>query len=149
MAVNPFESMTDMLKDIQKNAMGSMNSEALMKSHRRNLEALTEANHMAVEVMKSIAKMQSQYIKQSFEDMSSIMKGVVAQPKGEKPAMKDVLNRNADIVKDQVHRAFEHSSNVTDLISRSQREMFDRMQERYQEGASEIIEVSKASRTKH
>lgn len=153
MTENPFQAMTEMMKKFQAKAPGGMsgtvpgvlNKEDMMKAHKRNMETLTEANKMAVEVMRSIATLQSQYIKKTFEDMSEVMKDVM-KPDNSKEGLR---NRNAHI-QDQMHRAFDHTANVNNILSKTQREMFDRMYDRYNEGAEEMIDVTKkAARTRH
>lgn len=146
---NPFQAMTDMMKSMQMNKPGAMpgaiDKESMMKAHRRNIESLTEANKMAVEVMKNIATLQSQYIKKTFEDMSDIMK-VFMKP----DTSKEGMHIKSEKVRDQMHRAFDHTSNISEIIAKTQREMFDRMCDRYEEGADELIDVTKkAARTKH
>ncbi len=153
MTDNPFQAMTEMMKKFQAKAPGGipgpipaiLNKEDMMKAHKKNMETLSEANKMAVEVMKSIATLQSQYIKKTFEDMSEVMKDFM------KPdASKEALRKRSATVQDQIHRAFDHTANVNNILSTSQREMFDRMYDRYNEGAEEIIDVTKkAARTRH
>lgn len=149
MSKNPFQDMTDMIKEMGDRSMQSFDKESLMKSHQQNIEALTEANRMAMDVMKSIATLQSQYIKQSFEDMSKIMREMMGQPFDKNADPKDLLTKQSSVVKEQVSRAFEHSTNVTSLLAKSQREMFDSMQKRYQENTANFIDITKKARTKH
>lgn len=149
MSENPFRDMSEMMRDFGEKTMGAFDKESLMKSHQRNLEALNEATKMAMEVMKSIATLQSQYVKQTFDDMSKVMKDMMGQPLNKNADPKDALKTHAGAVKDHVSRAFDHTANISNIIAKSQREMFDRMHQRYQEGASEIIDVAKKTRTKH
>lgn len=149
MSENPFQAMSDMMKKMQPKMPGAvpgmLDKELMMKSHRQNIETLTEANKMAVEVMKSIATLQSQYIKKTFEDMADMMK-CFAKP----DASKEGVRGNTEKVRDQVHRTFDHTANISEIIAKTQRDMFDRMCDRYSAGAEEMIDVTKkASRTKH
>lgn len=144
---NPFQSMSEIFQNMQ---MGMSNSildrEAMMKAHRRNMESLTEANKMAVEVMKSITTLQSQYIRKTFEDMSQIMKDFVQKP----DLSKETINRQTQRVRDQVHGAFDHSATLSEIISKSQKDMFDRMYDCYAENASELTPEKKTTnRMKH
>ena len=73
MTQNQFQKVKDTMKETVKNIskkMPTLDKEAMMNSHKKNMEALTEANKMAIEVMKSLAHLQSQYVKQTFEDIS-------------------------------------------------------------------------------
>lgn len=66
-----------------------------MASHRKNLDALTEANKMAIAVMKSIAQLQGQYLKQTFEDFSTSLKEKV-----EKINPKEMAEKHGSHLKD-------------------------------------------------
>jgi phasin family protein len=145
MSQNPFQNMQDMVKDMSSKVMGNMDKESMMMSHRKNMEALTEANRMAVEVMKSIAQLQSQYVKQTFEDMASIMKDTMAHP----PVSKEAVSKHTGHVKSQVEKAVGHGSNMAGAIAKSQKEIFDLMHNRYSEGMSEMIDLRDKMRTKH
>ena len=149
MTENPFQAMTEMMKKMKPKMPGAvpgvLDKESMMKAHRKNMESLTEANKMAVEVMKNIATLQSQYIKKTFEDMSEMMKGF------KKPdTSKEGLQNKTDKVRDQMHRSFDHTANISEIIAKTQRDMFDRMFDRYSETTEEMIDVTKkAARTKH
>ena len=116
MSQNPFQSMQDMMKDMSQKMTGNMDKESMMMSHRKNMEALTEANRMAVEVMKSITQLQSQYVKQTFEDFSSVMKDAGAHP----PVSKEAMTNHAGHVKSQMEKAMSHGSNVAQTLANSQ-----------------------------
>ncbi|WP_010302780.1 phasin family protein [Candidatus Odyssella thessalonicensis] len=145
MSQNPFQSMQDMMKDMSQKMASGIDKESMMLSHRKNMEALTEANRMAIEVMKSITQLQSQYVKQTFEDMASIMKDSMAHP----PASKEAVAKHANHVKSQVEKAVSHSKNVAGTIANSQKEIFDLMHKRYSESMSEMIDLREKNRTKH
>lgn len=145
MSQNPFQNMQDMMKDMSQKMTGNIDKESMMMSHRKNMEALTEANRMAVEVMKSIAQLQSQYVKQTFEDMTSIMKDAMAHP----PASKEAVAKHTGHVKSHVEKAVEHGSNIASTLAKSQKEIFDLMHKRYSEGMGEMIDLREKMRTKH
>ena len=146
MTQNPFQKVQENLKNLASK-IPVLDKDALMSSHKRNMEALTEANKMALEVMKTIANMQSQYVKQTFEDMSSIMRDVFSHPSSSKEA----VEKHSTHTKIQVEKAFEHGSNVTTTLAKTQKEIFDLMHGRYHEGAQEIFQHSTGNtlKTKH
>ena len=53
--------------------------EALMAYQRRNIEALSQANQLAVEGMQAVAKRQIEIARQAVEDMSALLRDL-AQP---------------------------------------------------------------------
>jgi len=145
MSQNPFQSMQDMMKDMSQKMSGKIDKESMMMSHRKNMEALTEANRMAIEVMKSISQLQSQYVKQTFEDFSSVMKDAMAHP----PASKEALNAHAGHIKTHMEKAMNHGSTVAKTLSESHKGIFDIMHKRYSENMGEMIDVREKMKTKH
>jgi phasin family protein len=150
MTQNQFQKVKDTMKETVNNIskkMPTLDKEAMMNSHKKNMEALTEANKMAVEVMKSLAHLQSQYVKQTFEDMTSLMRERLANPKPSKEA----VEKHSNHIKDQVQKAFDHGANITSTLAKSQKEIFDLMHARYHESATSAFEAQEKniSKTKH
>lgn len=147
MTQNPFQKAQEKIKDISKK-MPVIDKQAMMSSHKKNMEALTEANKMAIEVMKSIAQLQSQYVKQTFEDMTSIMRDTLSHPK----KSKDMVEKRSHHLKDQVQKAFDHGATITSTLAKSQKEIFDLMHSRYHDGATHAADLREkfaANKTKH
>lgn len=146
MTQNPFQKVQESIKDFTSKMPG-LDKEAMMRSHKKNMEALTEANKMAIEVMKSIAQLQSQYVKQTFEDMSLIMKEALSNA----PASKEAVEKHSIHAKAQAEKAFEHGSSITATLAKSQKEIFDLMHNRYHEGSQEFFDLhtSNKPKTKH
>lgn len=145
-AQNPFGNMADMFKNMPK--MPQIDKETMMKSHKKNLDALNEANKMAVEVMKSITQLQSQYMKQAFEDFATMMKDFMGKANA-KDAMKESVEKHSHHVKNHVTRAMEHGANITNTLAKTQKEIFEIMHNRYNEGINELNEIHNKSKTKH
>jgi phasin family protein len=150
MSQNPFEHLQEMIKDMSSKVTGSMDRESMMLSHRKNMEALTEANRMAVEVMKSIAQLQSHYVKQTFADIASIFKDMTTTA----PLSKEALTKHTDYIKHSTEKATVHGSTIASAIAKSQKEIFDLMHRRYSEGVGEMIDLRETTtvpqgRTKH
>lgn len=145
MVKQTLENAAEAIKNAGKN-IPHLDREAMMKAHRKNMEALTEANKTAIEVMKSIAQLQSQYVKQTFEDFTAIMKDAIANP----PMSKEVIEKNSARIKEQFTKAWEHGSSITNTLAKSHKEIFEIMQNRAKEGAHESLDmIKKAKQTKH
>ena len=113
---------------------------ATIASHKKNLEALNDANKMAADVMKSIANLQSQFVKQTFEDLNSMMRGLMTQ----KPGQPIDLVAHSESVKNSFQRTMEHAKSVGGVLSSSGKEIHARMHGRLDEAKEELKEhVSK------
>jgi hypothetical protein len=89
--------------------------EAVLAGHKKNLEALTDANKMAVEVMKSIAELQGQFVRQTFEDMNKMIRENMSHKPGEK---KD-FSVSADSFKNSMQKAVDHAGKVGEVLKKS------------------------------
>ena len=110
----------------------NFDKEAAFAKQRKNIESLTEANKMAIEVLKSISKLQSQYIRQTFEDMNEMMKDMI------KIKTKEDWEKQTDKMKDGMEKATEHGKNLMGILSQSNHSIFDVMQKRAFENFEEI-----------
>lgn len=139
---NNFPHLGDMLKGFSQ--FPKIDKEAVMASHRKNLDALTEANKMAVEVMKSITQLQGQYLKQAFEDFSAVMKDTMGNV-----ASKETAEKHGQHVKDQIAKAMDHGSAITNTLAKSKKEIFELMHNRFSESVEEFKESKEKLKKKH
>lgn len=137
-----FPHLGNMLKGLSQ--APKIDKEAVMNSHRKNLDTLTEANKMAIEVMKSITQLQGQYIKKAFEDFSGIMKDTMG-----KVASKETAEKHSQHVKDQIAKAMDHGSAITNTLSKSKKEILELMHNRFSESVTEFQESKEKLKKKH
>lgn len=137
-AQKPFANMGEMFKHAPK-----VDKEAMMKSHRKNLEVLSEAHSKAVDVMKSISQLQNEYMKKAFADFSSSMQEVM-KSKG-----KEAVEKHTTHVKEHITNAVEHGKTISTTLAKTQKEIFDLMHDRYKEGVDELKNMHAKATTKH
>ena len=108
--------------------------EAIMKSHKKNLEALNDANKMATDVMKSISNLQGQFLKQAFDDMHLMMGELM----GQKPGPQFDLRGSSEILKNSIHRTMDHAKVVGSALSTSSKDIHAKMNSRLDEAKEEF-----------
>lgn len=128
---DPFNLM-DMWRSLSSMRMPLMDRDTMMHQHRKNLEALTECNSMCADVMKSIGQLQTQFVKQAFDEMASYMQEFT------KNLGKGNFEQNTNIVKGQVNSFVEHSNKIANMLSQSNKQIYDVFQSRIQEGMDEL-----------
>lgn len=89
--------------------------EAVMAGNKKNMEALSDANKMAVEVLKSISQLQSQFVRQTFDDFNKLMQGVMAQ----KPGSPMDFSAPTECMKNTISKAVEHAGKVGEVLKNS------------------------------
>lgn len=122
----------EMFENFSKNFQNpSVHKEAMMANHNKNLDALSDSNRMAIEVLKSIAKLQSDYIKQTFEDMNHILRESIKNNSKDHQA-------HAKKIQETMHRSLDHSINIGSVMANSHKEIHSRLHDRIREGMEEI-----------
>ena len=108
----------------------------LMKSHRKNMDTIQKAQHTASELLQSLSTLNTQYIRQSFEDLDQQAHSLSGNFKNfEKPQI------NAEAVLESARtpfdRAVTHCKKASELVSESTAKIFDTYKKRFEEGLTE------------
>src|SRR5271156_3773897 len=77
--------------------------EALMACQRRNIEALSQANQLAVEGVQAVARRQIEIARQTLEDVSVLMRDFV-QP----VSADDRIAKNTEYAKQMLEKSISH-----------------------------------------
>ncbi len=111
--------------------------EAMMENHRKNLEAMNDANKMAIEVVKTIAQLQSQYVKQTFEEMNTALREMAT---AKKPETENPWEAHASKIKNAMTRAIDHTTSIANVVVKSHRDIHGKIQDRFVEGMDHMKE---------
>ncbi len=112
--------------------------EALMASQRRNIEALSQANQLAVEGMQAVAKRQIEVARQAVEDMSALLREL-AQP----ASPEDRIAKNTEFAKQMLEKSVNHGREITLLATKAGTEAADVLRKRATEGLDEFRDLAK------
>ena len=112
--------------------------EALMAAQRRNIEALSQANQLAVEGMQAVAKRQIEVARQAVEDMSALFRDL-AQP----ASPEDRIAKNTEFAKQMLEKSVNHGREITLLATKAGTEAADVLRKRATEGLDEFRELAK------
>ena len=82
--------------------------EAVMACQRRNIEALSQANQLAVEGMQAVAKRQIEIARQAVEDVSALLRDL-AQP----ASAEDRIAKNTEYAKQMLEKSVNHGREIT------------------------------------
>ncbi len=131
-----FTKMIDASKLMGDFKMPGVDVEAVVASQRRNLEALSEANKLAVEGMQAVAKRQSEIFRQMMEEASQAMRDMMAAGSPE-----DKASRQTELVKEAFKRAIGNMRELAEMVSKSQSEAFDVINKRVTDSLDELKSV--------
>jgi phasin family protein len=112
-------------------------SEALLAAHRRNVEALSAANRIALEGAQAVAKRHMEIMQQTMAELSEQLRALAST---ETPSAKAA--RQADLLKQSYEHAVANAKELTDLIQRANAEAVGAINRRFVEAIDEVKQLA-------
>jgi phasin family protein len=117
--------------------------ETLMAAQRRNIEALSQANQLAIEGFQAVARRQIEIARQAVEDISALLRDL-AQP----ASTEDRFAKNTEYAKQILEKTVDHGRENSQLAAKAGSEAADVLKKRACEGLDELRELAQ-QRTAH
>jgi phasin family protein len=112
--------------------------ESLVASQRKNLEAFTQANQLAVEGVQAIARRQVELARQAVDEASTALREMT-QP----GAPEERFAKNAEIAKHAFEKGVANAREIVELMTKANAEAFNVIQKRVTESFEEMREFAK------
>ena len=122
--------ITKMMADFK---VPGVDMDAVLQSQRRNIEALTAANQLAVEGMQAVSRRQMEILQQTMQETSSMMQGLMAAGTPEEGVAKQ-----AELVKTAFEKALTNMKEMSEMIAKSNYEAADVISKRISANLDEI-----------
>ena len=124
----------DMMKMLAEFRMpGLPDMEALASAQRRNFEALSAANKVALEGAQAVARRHMEILQQSMSEMTQSMQSMSGARDPQAQATKQ-----AEMLKTAYERAVGNMREVADLIQKSNGEALSVLNQRFTEAMDEV-----------
>lgn len=107
--------------------------EALLGAHRKNLEALSAANRIALEGAQAVAKRHMEIMQQTMAEVSEQIRALSST---ETPSAKAA--RQAELLKQAYEKAVANARELGDLIQRANAEAIGTLNQRFAEAMDEV-----------
>jgi phasin family protein len=104
----------DVTKAFGEFRLPGLDVEAIVATQRKNLEALTEANKLAIEGVRALAQRQAEIAQQAFADASALFHAWT-QP----GAPEDRLAKNADVAKQAFEKGLADARELSELTAKA------------------------------
>lgn len=127
----------DMSKAFGGFSMPGFNVEALMASQRKNVEALTQANQLAIEGAQALTRRQVELAREALEDARTLFKEF-SQP----GAPQDRMIKNAEIAKASFEKGLATAKELTEMVTKANTEAFNVLTKRVTESFEEMRDVA-------
>lgn len=112
------------------------NAEVLLGAHRRNMEALSSANRIALEGAQTVAKRHMEIMQQTMTELTEAMRALAGSEAPQAKAAKQ-----AEMLKRAYERAVAHARELSDLIQRSNRDALEQLNKRFVEAMEEVKQL--------
>ena len=127
----PDMDMMKILGDFKMPAMPDM--EALAAAQRRNIEALSTANRVALEGAQAVARRHMEIMQSSVAEMTEAMTALASAD-----APQDKATRQAALAKNTYEKAVANLQEIADLIQKSNSEALAVLNKRFAEAMDEV-----------
>ena len=112
--------------------------ESIVAAQRKNLEALSQANQLAVEGVQAVARRQVELARQAVDEASSLVREWT-QP----GAPEERIAKSAELAKTAFEKGVANARELAELVTKANTEAFAVIQKRVTEGFEEMREFAK------
>jgi phasin family protein len=128
---NGFFDVSKVMSDFR---VPGIDLEAVAASQRKNLEAFTQANQLAVEGVQAVVRRQVEITRQAMEEFSTMFRDFV-QPSG---SPEDRLAKQAEYSKQALEKGLTNARELTELMTKANTEAFNVINKRVTESLDEV-----------
>ncbi|MDE8349507.1 MAG: TIGR01841 family phasin [Acidocella sp.] len=107
--------------------------EAILSAHKRNLEAISGANRVALEGAQAVARRHMEIMQSTMSGLTETLKSMSVT---EKPAERAA--KQAELLKQAYENAVSNTRELGDLIQKSNAEAMEKLNHRFSEAMSEM-----------
>lgn len=129
---------TDFSKAFAGFTLPSFDFEAVLASQRKIIEALTQANQLAVEGVQAVARRQAEIAHEAIEQTSTMLRDIMRPSAPEERVAKHV-----DLWKQNFDRGVANTREITLLLTKANTAAFDVVAKRVAEGLDEMHDGAK------
>ncbi len=130
---DPQKFMGDFQKAFSEYKIPGVDGNLIIESQKKNVEALAQANKVALEGMQAVFKRQAEILGQAMEEMQSTFKdiSVAGEPQ-------DKVAQQTDLVKDAVEKALSNMRELAEMAGKSNTEAFETIHTRFKDSLDEV-----------
>jgi len=128
------EDFTKMFSEMKMPPLPDM--EALLTAQRRNMEAMSAANKIALEGAQAVAKRHMEIMQQTMGEMTETLRSLASTEGAQAKAAKQ-----AELLKRAYERTVSNTKELSDLIARSNGEAIGTLNKRFTEAMDEVKQL--------
>jgi phasin family protein len=124
---------TDMTKMLTEFRVPGVDLEPILATQRKNIEALTAANQLAIEGIQAVFRRQGEILRQTVEEAQGIISELMSAGTPE-----DKIARQADLLKAAFEKALANMKEMAEMVAKSNSEAADVLTVRVKESIEEL-----------
>lgn len=132
---DPQKFMGDFSKAFSEYKIPGIDSNIILESQKKNVEALAQANKVALEGMQAVFKRQAEIFGQALEEMQAVFKDLSAAGEPQ-----DKVAKQTELVKEAVEKALGNMRELAEMSGKSNTEAFETIHARFTESLDEVKE---------
>jgi phasin family protein len=134
---NPFLNydVTKLMGDFR---VPGVDVDAVVATQRKNIEALTQANQLAVEGIQAVARRQVEIARQAVDEFSTVVREFTSPASPE-----DRLAKQAEFTKTVLEKALSNARELAELVTKANTEAFNVLNKRVTESLDEVRDFAK------
>ncbi|GAB6052755.1 phasin family protein [Magnetospira thiophila] len=130
---DPTKMMGNFSKNFGDMKIPGLDPQAMMEAQRKNIEALTNANKVALEGMQAIVRRQAEILQQTMEEVSATISQMAAGGTPQEAAAKQI-----EQVKAAFEKALGNARELAEMSAKSNSEAAAAINKRFTESMDEI-----------
>jgi phasin family protein len=134
---DPTKMVGELSNMMKQYKLPGVDMDSLVASQKKNLEALTSANRVAVEGLQAVAKRQAEILQ---ETMNETSKAVDALSKAGSP--QDIAAKQAELAKGAFERALSNMRELAEMVTKANREATDTVNARITATLDEVKDLA-------
>ncbi len=123
--------MTKMMGDVK---IPGFDMEAIVATQRKNIEALTTANQMAVQGMQAVAQRQAEILSQAMSEVSAIAQQLASSASNPQ----EMTTKQAELARKGFEQALSNMRELAEMVSKSNTDAFAVINKRVTESLQEL-----------
>ena len=137
---NPFADM-DVQKMMGEFKLPNVDVDAVVAAQKKNIEALTSANQLAVEGIQAIARRQAEIMRHTVEELQQNMQYFMGAG-----APEAKVAASTELTKTAFEKAISNMKELSEMVAKSNCEAFDVINKRVAESLDEIRDLTKKAK---
>ena len=130
---DPNKLMQDLSASMGDFKIPGFSFDVLLDTQRKNLEALTKANQLALQGTQAIAERQREILQQAMQEATSVIKDLSVAGNPQEAAQKQ-----AAVMQQAFEKAFETMRELAEMTTKTNQEAFEALSQRFKESMAEL-----------